>query len=106
MTLGFSLKLMPFGSVSFLFFFFPGKAHPEVGLDHMGAAHFQLPSGFAIPRHFVALIIHNAHICEQVWPALAHPVLHFFFFVQLALAALQSHTDRLGACTPSLPVSW
>ncbi len=64
----------------------------------MGTPHFQLPSGFAIPRHLTALIIHNAHVCEQVWPALAHPVLHLFFFVQLVLAALQSHMDRLGVC--------
>jgi len=77
----FSFLFFPFLSFSFLFFSFPGKAHPEVGLDYVGAPHFQLPSGFAIPRHLIALIIHNAHVCEQVWPALAHPVLHLFFFV-------------------------
>lgn len=71
----------------------------------MGTPHFQLPGGFAITRHFVALIIHNAHVCEQVGPALTHPVPQLFFFVQLALAALQSHMDRLGVRTPSLPVS-
>ena len=71
----------------------------------MRTPHFQLPSGFAIPRHFIALIIHNAHVCEQVWPALTHPVLHLFFLVQLALAALQSHMERPGVFTPSLPVS-
>jgi len=71
----------------------------------MGTPDLQLPSGFTITRHFIALIIHNAHVCEQVWPALTHPVLHLFFFVQLALAALQSHMDRLDVCTPSLHVS-
>ncbi len=77
----FSFLFFSFLSFPFLFFSFPGKAHPEVGLDYVGAPHFQLPSGFAIPRHLIALIIHNAHVCEQVWPALAHPVLHLFFFV-------------------------
>ena len=71
-----------------------GISHPEVGLDYMGTPDFQLASGFAIMRHFVALIIHDAHVCEQVWPALTHPVLHLFFSGQFALAALQSHTDR------------
>ena len=62
--------------------------HPEVGLDHMGAPHFQLACSFPILGHLMALIIRYAHVCEEVWPALVHPVPQLFFFVQLPLAAL------------------
>ncbi len=67
--------------------------YPEVGLEDMGPPYLQLSCSLAVPGQLLALVIHDAHVHEQVSSPLAGPVEQLLFLAQRPLTALHAtHT--------------
>ena len=48
----------------------------------MGSPDLQLPGRLTVPRQLIALVIHNAHVHEQMRSALAGSVEQLLLFAQ------------------------
>ncbi len=59
----------------------------------MWPSDLQLPSSLAIPGKLIALIIHDAHVHEEMRSPLAGSVMQLLFLTQRPLTALQCHSQ-------------
>lgn len=69
----------------------------------MWPSDLQLPSSLAVPGKLVALVIHDAHVHEEVRPPLAGSVMQLLFLTQRPLTALQCQSSASSLTVSVMP---